>query len=348
MKGRNIYITVIMTLLTLVSCQEDELYTGPCEVKVRLYGKEHVEVTRSGMYVPLSESSPSFTAGLYVTMGNQTACCFPIEWNGRTWSGNIFLEKGDYTFYSCMPLREGKTAFNNGANDSFVLSKIPGLGTDDIMISNAAVTKTIDNDADIALSMKMDHIMACVSPQFYLHDVYADLRSIEIKAVEFAIFDGEKIDIPYYKATATYSKEFDIAWESDDAGDAEEASEKTDSVYETDEEEGGWVKVYDASRSPMLNKETTTKENALAFGNCYVSPIQSTEKLKMRVTYNVYDKTGVLVRENVQAVNSIKKLAGLSQENTLAPGYNYKLYVKIVPSYLYVLSDNDEVFVIND
>ena len=68
----------------------------------------------------------------------------------------------------------------------------------------------------------------------------------------------------------------------------------------------------------------------------------------MRVTYNVYDKTGVLVRENVQAVNSIKKLAGLSQENTLAPGYNYKLYVKIVPSYLYVLSDNDEVFVIND
>lgn len=331
MKGRNIYIAVIMALLALVSCQEDELYTGPCEVKVRLYGKEHVEVTRSGMYVPLSESSPSFTAGLYVTMGNQTACCFPIEWNGRTWSGNVFLEKGDYTFYSCIPLREGKTTFNNGV---FELSGIPGLGADDIMISHAAVNRNINNEENITLPMKMDHIMACVSPQFYLHDVYADLRSIEIKAVEFAIFDGENIGIPYYKATATYSgDEFGIAWNDETITASPE-----------------WVKVYEASSSQKLNKETTTKENALAFGNCYVSPIQSTEHLKMRVTYNVYDKKGVLVREEVQAVNSIKKLAGLSKENTLTSGYNYKLYIQIVPSYLYVLSDNDEssVFVIND
>lgn len=333
MKGRNIYIAVIMALLALVSCQEDELYTGPCEVKVRLYGKEHVEVTRSGMYVPLSESSsPSLQAGLYVTMGEQVAC-FPMAWSGTAFGGNVFLEKGDYTFYSCIPLREGKTTFSNGTDDSFVLTEIPGLGTDDIMISNAAVAKTIDNETDITLPMKMDHILACVSPQFYLHDVYAALRSIEIVAVEFAIFDGESISIPYYKAMATYSgvNEFGIAWNN-----------------ETMTASTQWVKVYEASNSPKLNTETITKGNALGLGNCYVSPIQSTEKLKMRVTYNVYDKTGVLVRENVQAVNSIKKLAGLSQENTLAPGYNYKLYVKIVPSYLYVLSDNDEVFVIND
>ena len=331
MKNRSIYIAIIMTLLALVSCQKDELYTGPCGVKVKFYGKKHVEVTRAAGYQPLGVLSSALTAGLYVTMGDQEAC-FPMEWNGATFGGNMFLEKGEYTFYSCMPLREGKTAFTNGADDKFELAEIPGLGADDIMISHAAVNRNINNEENITLPMNMDHIMACVSPQFYLHDEYAALRTIEILAVEFAIFNGENISIPYYKATATYSgvDEFDIDWGN-----------------ETMTASTQWVKVYEAESSDTLRTE---KKNALAFGNCYVSPMQSTEHLKMRVTYNVYDKKGMLVRENFKTVNSIKKLSGLSQEKTLTAGYNYKLYIKIVPSYLYVLSDNDEstVFVIND
>ena len=331
MKNRNIYITIIMTLLALASCQKDELHTGPCGVKVKLYGKKHVEVTRAAGYQPLELSSSALAAGLYVTMGDQEAC-FPMEWNGATFGSNVFLDKGDYTFYSCIPLRERNTTFTNGADDKFELTEIPGLGTDDIMISHAAVNRNINNEENITLPMNMDHIMACVSPHFYLHDEYAALRSIEILAVEFAIFDGENISIPYYKAAATYSgdEKFDIVW-----GD------------ETTVASTKWVKVYEAESSAKLSDK---KVEALERGNCYVSPKQSTEHLKMRVTYNVYDKNGLLVREKVQAVNSINKLSGLSQEKTLTAGSNYKLYIKIVPSYLYVLSDNDEstMFVIND
>ena len=56
----------------------------------------------------------------------------------------------------------------------------------------------------------------------------------------------------------------------------------------------------------------------------------------MAVTYNVYDTAGELTRANARAENSILRLG-----KTLEAGKNYNLYIKVVPSYLYVLSDND-------
>ena len=324
-------------LSVLMACQDDT-DEMPSEVKVRLFGKDYVEVTRSDGYTLLGSSFAAFTAGLYVTMDDQQAW-FPMEWNGTAFSRNIFLEKGEYTFYSCIPLREENTSLVNATSTTsatLTLTEIPGLGTDDIMISNAAVVKDITQSGTINVPMKMDHIMACVSPQFYLDATYAAMRSIEILSVEFAIFEGENVSIPCYDAIAIYDDAegtaFSIEWSPDDS--------KSDS----------WVKVYEAADDASKDILPNTKNNALALGNCYVSPILSTEHLKMRVTYNVYDKEGVLVREKVQAVNSIKKLSSLSQEKTLVAGNNYKLYIQIVPSYLYVLSDNDEAsaFVIPD
>ena len=65
----------------------------------------------------------------------------------------------------------------------------------------------------------------------------------------------------------------------------------------------------------------------------------------MRVIYDVYDTKGQLLRPNAEAVNSIKKL----NSQRIVPGTDYKLNIQIVPTYLYVLSDNDEEsLVIND
>lgn len=326
-------------LSVLMACQDDT-DEMPSEVKVRLFGKDYVEVTRSVEYNPLGSSFAAFTAGLYVTMDDQQAW-FPMEWNGTAFSRNIFLEKGEYTFYSCIPLREENTSLVNATSTTsatLTLTEIPGLGTDDIMISNAAVVKNITESGTINVPMKMDHIMACVSPQFYLDPTYAAMRSIEILSVEFAIFEGENVSIPFYNVTATYDDAagtaFSINWLPDGS--------KSDSDI--------WVMVYEATDEASKDILPDTKNKALTLGNCYVSPILSTEHLKMRVTYNVYDKEDVLVREKVQAVNSIKKLSSLSQEKTLIAGNNYKLYIQIVPSYLYVLSDNDEAsaFVIPD
>lgn len=332
MKRRYFYIPIIITLLALVSCQEDEF--GPYNVKVRLYGKEHVNVTRSGSYEPLGPSYSTFVAGLYVTMGQQQSC-FPMSWNGSSLGCNILLEKGDYIFYSYIPERQGTTLVN--ATDTepakLMFTGVPGLGNEDIMISHAAVHKSVTNQSTVTVPMNLDHVMACVSPQFYLDETYAAMRTIKIKAVEFAIFDGENISIPYYTATASYSgtDSHNITWGDDSAAPLTQ-----------------WVKVYDANTTSDTLQ--TTKNLALALGNCYVSPRQSTAGLKMRVTYNVYDKSDQLLRENVQAVNAIKKLEDLAHDKTLTAGNNYKLYIKVVPSYLYVLSDNDEssVFVIND
>ena len=58
----------------------------------------------------------------------------------------------------------------------------------------------------------------------------------------------------------------------------------------------------------------------------------------MSVTYDVYDKKGALTRENVMAENSILKL----KKESITAGTNYKLNIQVVPTYLYILSDNDE------
>jgi hypothetical protein len=59
--------------------------------------------------------------------------------------------------------------------------------------------------------------------------------------------------------------------------------------------------------------------------------------LTLTVKYNVYDKSGRLVRENATATNAniLKKVTNPEKGN------NYKITVNVIPSYLYQLSDDD-------
>ena len=65
-------------------------------------------------------------------------------------------------------------------------------------------------------------------------------------------------------------------------------------------------------------------------------PSGSLPLLNITVTYDVYDKTGVLVRENQTATNGniLKGAVGTA-------GNNNRIRITVKPTYLYVLSDND-------
>jgi hypothetical protein len=92
--------------------------------------------------------------------------------------------------------------------------------------------------------------------------------------------------------------------------------------------------VFDVSANPQ--QLPVEKSEAVVLGGSYFCPSQQTTNLSMTVTYNVYDTAGELTRANARAENSILRLG-----RTLEAGKNYNLYIKVVPSYLYVLSDND-------
>ena len=313
MKVKNIYVSICLALLTLVSCQQDDVYTGPCSVNFRAYMQEERVVSRANDgYADIDKTHASFTAGLFVHTSNGTndyVIPSTLMWNSETetLTTSLKLEQGNYTFYGYMPYSNDATFEANGR-----IMTLPGLAG--MSASNAMVIKPVSKEignstTNIKVNLEMDHLMARVTPYFYINDAsYDALRKIKIKKVEFILRN-----VNSYTATVDYIKD-EVIWTEGDAI----ANEVT--FYET--------------TNPV--ELQLGKSNAIAHSTCYFCPEQSVDGLKMRVTYDVYDAKGNLTRLDAVAENSIKKISGTLNEAT-----NYKLYIPLVPSYLYALSDGD-------
>ena len=321
MKNRY-YITIIIALLALVSCQKEELYTGPCDVRFRAYLQDEVAVTRA-TYTNITASDvpvPAFIAELFVTNG-EVVSRSSLTWNGSTATSSLRLEEGDYTIYGYAPKAEGAAFVLE--TKAMTATAIPGLSDKDAMVIRPQSLKIGQDDKEKHVALQLDHLMAKVTPRFYLNSTYAKLRKIKIKKVELWIEGGADT----HTATVTYTNDnanpYSIAWSK-----GEPIAQQKFEVYNV--AEPTWL--------------TTTKGDQ-EYGYCYFCPNQSTANLKMRVIYDVYDTKDQLLRPDAEAVNSIKKL----NSQRIVPGTDYKLNIQIVPTYLYVLSDNDEEsLVIND
>lgn len=307
MKNRY-YITIIIALLTLVSCQKEELYTGPCNVRFKAYVQDEVSVTRE--YKPISNATEAFAAELFISNG-ATVNSSTLQWDGTKVTTNLKLEEGTYSFYGYSPQRQDATFSTN----TMSVPDIAGMGSEDVMLINKATLTTAGKET-ATVPLQMDHLMAKVTPYFYVHDEYAKMRTIKIKKVEFSINDAAT-----YTATVDYSTTPPTTtWQ----GGATAAVELTT--------------FKDESSPKVLDQGADTKGEALSTEYFYLCPAQSTANLKMTVTYDVYDEKGEMTRKDVTADNAILKL----KNGQLAAGTNYRLYIQVVPTYLYVLSDNDE------
>lgn len=319
MKVKNIYVSICLALLTLVSCQQDDVYTGPCSVSFRAYMQEERVVSRG--YVGIDSTHASFTAGLFVHTSNEgTNYVTPstLVWDSEreTLSTSLKLEQGNYTFYGYMPYSNDATFEADGR-----IMTLPGLAG--MSASNAMVIKPvevkIDNGAtNVEVNLAMDHLMARVTPYFYINDAeYAALRKIKIKKVEFIL-----PNVKSYTATVDYVN-----------GEVSNDSPTHTTTWTEGDAIANEVTFYETTNPVVLQ---LGKAKAIAHSTCYFSPEQNVDELKMRVTYDVYDAKGNLTRLDAVAENSIKKISGTLNEAT-----NYKLYIPLVPSYLYALSDGD-------
>lgn len=320
MKVKNIYISICLALLTLASCQQEDLYTGPCDVRFKAYLQDEVAVTRA-TYTAIDNNVPDFTAGLFVSSGNLLHNA-TLTWKDGNATSSLRLEQGTYTVYGYAPLHEEAT-FVLGTK-VMTVPGIPGMSDKDAMVIRTAGLQVEQDDKVREVSLQLDHLMAKVTPRFYLNNTYAALRQIKIKKVTLWIEGGAD----QHTATVTYTNDnanpYRIAWSEGEPIEQEE------------------FVVYNVAKP---TEWLTTTKGGQEHGSCYLCPNQSTAKLKMRVIYDVYDKAGELLRPDAKAENTIKKLNGQS----IVPGTDYKLNIQIVPTYLYILSDNDEEsLVIND
>ena len=316
-----------MAALLMVACQKEELHEGPCKVRFVASVQDEVSVTRDipEGYTSFTPSS-NFQAGLYVSYGD-TYKEFAIEWNGSSLSSTADLEAWEdpYWFYGYAPLSDNDNARFNNADKTLTLSSIPALTTTDWLVIKPCSTKITTGDVTSGkktVSLQMDHLMAKITPRFYLDGTYAELRDIKIKTVEF-FFESA----PKYTATVTYDNnkvndddDYKVTWTTPDN------TPTTTSV-----------EVFSTTNSTNLTNE------AVAHGCCYIVPAQSASTLKMKVTYDVYDKVNKTtpIRSDMVVNKLIIKQNGTAV-NMLTAGNNYILNIKVVPEYLYVLSDNDQ------
>lgn len=302
--------------MTFVSCNEDTLYTGPCKVRFVAEVQDEVSVTRATTpgYTELTPSE-DFNAGLYVSYG-ATAQPYTMSWDDNSkLSANLWLETGNYGFYGYAP-QTNNASFDN-SDKKLTISKVSGLSSTDLLVIKPCSKEIATSDISSGtknVSLQMDHLMAKITPQFYINSDYNQLRDIRIKEVKL-FFESA----PTYTATITYTNtSYSVVWSSGDT-----SAKTTVTAFST-------------------TNPTNLTNAATAHGHCYIVPDQDVSNLKMTVTYDVYDKQQQLVRSNEKATNKVVVKVGGTTKTKLEAGKNYKLNIQIIPTYLYVLSDNDE------
>ena len=322
MKVKHIYISMALLALGLTACRRDELYDGPGEVRVRAYLQDAVTVTRSYTDVTAHPdyADRDFTAELFVSNGERVTRS-NLRKQGNALTTTLRLETGEYWFHGYAPWRENAaTCTTDASTSTMTITGIQGLAGQNLMLIKKETPLEVRDNTSHTVALKMDHLMAKVTPCFYIDSEYAKMRSIRIKKVEFMI-DGAVTHTARvtYDNTSRTAASYTVAWEATATGNIAVTAYTDDSPSEDE-------------------ALKTARAEALPCGACYLCPAQPVDSLQMSVTYDVYDTEGQLTRPDAKATNTILRL----KNEELQAGTNYRLIIRIVPTYLYSLSDNDE------
>lgn len=302
------------------SCRFQTPDDGMAELKIRAYMQQEKTLLRAtGDYVTIDAANPApFNAALIISSSDGSiSSTAPMSWDGSTLSTNVRMEQGLYYFFGYMPWNDN--ASFDLATKTLTIPNIPGLSLSNAMLIKAKQQSINASNATVAL--EMDHLMAKVTPYFYIDPEYNALRDIKITQVTLRIPNNGAS----YIASITYN--IDIA----DASNTSYTTTWGDPINPATLEESRSVEL---AKAVNLPKE---REKAISLGEFYICPKQTISELEMSVTYTVYDKDGNVTRQDKTATNAI-----LRSYTNLERANNYKLYIQVIPTYLYVLSDYDE------
>lgn len=259
-----------------------------------------------------------------------------ITYNGSSWESSLKLDPATYNIYSYIPKRSGVSFNATGSYPVITFTDVPFITDQEILISSGAVAETVTSDGgvftpnDITGSLSknsysieveskensrnyvtfmMDRVMAKVILNFKVNSKYDAIRTVKIKKV--TLQPTSIVDI----ACTLTDKEITYQGSSTQS----------------------------ATLSPLVYNHSgfeveTDADDANPFATFYSVPgVEST--VKMTVVYDVYDKSGTLIRADQEVTNASIKLI---ESGTLQRAEEYKLNINIVPTYLYSLSDTDK------
>lgn len=184
-----------------------------------------------------------------------------------------------------------------------------------------------NTDSHNYIYLLFDHLYSALAFNFKIDPVYNALRTIKVRKLELIGYNDDET-----KIKARYNVEVKLKGNSAGVSPIEQVT------FEPDPTSGdlSFEPIYEANDDGIeLDPDTPT-----AFLGCFV-PGQNT-KFILRTTYDVYDKNngGNLIRYGCEAENVIN-LYGLFNIVGSLRGQMFKVTIKVIPTYLYVLSEPD-------
>lgn len=255
------------------------------------------------------------------------------------WTSNVYLAKQTYNVYGYMPhngeANSIKPDLGSEANPSTFAMKWTGQPTFATMPVLASVGSARSTDSvtdgffavdvdqvgqEKKINFRMNHLLAKLNLRFYLPEPYADKR--QIKVTQVTLSGGQGV-ADRYDITCSY--------------DVNGALTTTYTAMQGASTSGNTYPYKNVDGLPL-------KTGKQLFGTYYFVPdaVNSSNLMTLTVTYNVYDQNGKPTREHQTATNAkiaLHKVNNVAQATQVA--HEYTANVKVVPSYLYVLSDGD-------
>ena len=215
-----------------------------------------------------------------------------------------------------------------GAKDGTSDSNDNGLATGQFKVSAKQVQIGSGTGNSNYIYLLFDHLYSALAFNFTIDADYNNLRTIKLRKLDLIGYaDALETNIK-----AKYNVEIKLKSNTTGASPIEKVT------FTPDPTSGN------LAMEPIYEYKDTDPEVVLdpvtptAFMGCFV-PGQNTY-FKLRTTYDVYDKNGNLIRQGCEAENSINLTEKFSTTGTLR-GQMFKITIKVVPTYLYVLSEPD-------
>ena len=185
----------------------------------------------------------------------------------------------------------------------------------------------VGENAHNNLFLLFDHIYSALSFRFKISTKYHQLRDIKLKKLELIAYNDANFKTKmkkYQSATITLKATTD--------GSSPMPSNIT---FTPDNSSGdiGYILIYEDLENPYLLK---TNDDSEMIG--FVP--RNANYFMLRSTYDVYDRSGNLVRKDCMAENKIN-LPYLFNQDQLEYGHRYIIRLLVEPTYLYQLSDPD-------
>lgn len=334
---RNIYTSMLAALqigwgCLFMGCTDSNTNESPGE-PLRIVG-----MTRSGDETNVSDP---MSVKLFLDDGNTTPIPSDILTYPTSTTTSLRVKPGaDYHVFGFLPSNaNGTNGYSSVAVNSntatLTIENLAPLSTDDVCVVIGVKGKLASNEKVVAGSFKypapenteegfgvsllVDHLFAAMDFNLSVDATYDAIRTIKLKKVVMKSTGAQKVT-----AVITLTM-------NNNGTNPITNIEFTPSGTAQDE-----LILYKSEQGTAL--DVTTPIEFTGFYGAGISSLGST--LSIESTYDIYDKDDNLIDENRKAVNNLATV--LSE---ITRGKKVKLNMKVIPTYLYVLSDTDAEFV---